>query len=96
MKITRCAGNYKTTWEIDFSRELSFYELNVPMVEHGIGVPVIPTRSSPRNETYFWDSNYCVEVTVGDDRYMLDDANPKEYARLVNNLETLFALHGLG
>lgn len=96
MKITRCAGNYKTTWDIDFSRELKFYELNVPVVEHGIGVPVVPTRSSPRNETYFWDSSNGVTVIVGDDRYMLDEDNPKEYARLVNNFETLFALHGLG
>lgn len=94
MKITRCSGNNKTTWVIDFSRELKFY-LENPR-DHGIGVPVIPTGYSLRDETYFWASYKGVTVTVGDDRYMLDEDNPKEYARLVNNLETLFALHGLG
>ena len=93
MKITRCSKNNKTTYVIDFSRELKFYLWER---EHGIGVPVVQIGSSTRDEIYFWDSSNCVTVIVGDDRYMLDKDNPKEYARLVNNLETLFALHGLG
>ena len=99
MKITRNSGNSKVTWEIDFSRELKLYNIADPRnseFEHGICVPVVPSRSSLRDETYFWDSYVDIEVTVGDDRYILDKGNPKEYARLVNNLEALFALHGLG
>jgi len=97
MKITRITGNFETTWEIDFSRELKYYdmEVGVSKIEHGICVPVVPSRSSIRDETYFWDSYVDIVVTVGDDSYILDKGNPKEYARLVNNLETLFALHGL-
>lgn len=96
MKITRYSGNFKTTWEIDFSKKLKFYNLNKPTIsEHGICVPVVPSESNLRDETYFWDSNVDVKVTVGDDSYILDKDNPKEYARLVNNLETLFALNAL-
>ena len=99
MKITRYSGNYKTTWKIDFSRELKLYDVADPRkstIDHGICVPVVPSASSFRDELYFWDSYVGVEVIVGNDSYILNKDNPKEYARLVNNLETLFALHGLG
>ena len=103
MKITRQQFDYNDEWEIDFSRELKFYDIDefcgntdprCSTTEYGVGVPVFPTPDS-RDEIYFWDSCSDIVVTVGDDRYMLDKDNPKEYARLVNNLETLFALHGL-
>lgn len=98
MKITRYSGNFKTTWEIDFSKKLKFYNINKPSIstiERGICVPVVPSDSNLRDETYFWDSYVDVKVTVGDDSYILDKDNPKEFARLVNNLETLFALNAL-
>jgi hypothetical protein len=98
MKITRYSGNNKTTWEIDFSRELKLYNVADPRVskiEHGICVPVVPSASSFRDELYFWDSYVNILVTVGGDSYILNKDNPKEYARLVNNFEALFALHDL-
>lgn len=99
MKITkRIFADYEATWEIDFSRELTLYDLDdadQPTIEHGICVPVIPSESSSNNETYFWDSYIDVVVIVDYDRYTLNKDNPKEYARLVNNLEALFALHRL-
>lgn len=106
MKITRYSRNREITREIDFSRELKLYDLLDPTVsiidrgigvpERGIGVPVVPTGSNLRDEIYFWDSNVDVKVTVGADGYILDKDNPMEYERLVNNLETLFALYKLG
>lgn len=100
MKIIRNSGNIKTTWEIDFSRELKLYNIAKPRdsstdssIEHGICVPVVPIESGFRDETYFWDSYNDVTVTVDDNSYILNMGNPKEYVRLVNNLETLFALN---
>lgn len=97
MKISRFSANCEITWEINFSRELKFYDLEVPTVERGICVPVVPWSydRNHRDEIYFWDSYEDIKVTVGDDSYILDKDNPKEYARLVNNLEAIFALHGL-
>ena len=99
MKITRFNGNNKTTWEIDFSRELKLYNVadpHVSKIEHGICVPVVPSASSFRDELHLWDSYVNMLVTVGDDSYILDKGNPKEYARLANNLVALFALYRLG
>lgn len=99
MKITRNSRNSKVTWEIDFSRELKFYNIAVPRnskFEHGICVPVVSYGLNFRDEIYFWDSDVNILVTVGDDSYILDKNNPKVYALLVNNLEMLFALNRLG
>lgn len=99
MKITRFNGNKKTTWEIDFSRELKLYSVadpHVSKIEHGICVPVVPSVSSYWDELHFWDSSVGVEVIIGNDSYILNKDNPKEYARLANNLVALFTLHGLG
>lgn len=99
MKITRNFRNSKVTWEINFSRELKFYNIAGPRnskFEHGICVPVVSYGPNFRDEIYFWDSDVDVKVIVGDDSYILDKNNPKVYALLVNNLEMLFALNRLG
>lgn len=90
MKVIRGTGKYRSEREIDFSRPLKYYET---FGDKGFGIPVIENHDIP-SEVYFWDHE-TIRATVGKDRYELVKSNPYAYEQLKNNVELLFALHGL-
>lgn len=89
MKVIRGTGKYRSEREIDFSRPLKYYET---FGSKGFGIPVIDLDTP--SEVYFWDHE-TIRATVGKDRYELVKSNPYVYEQLKNNVELLFALHGL-
>lgn len=90
MKVIRGIGKNRCERTIDFSRQLKYYET---YGGKGFGIPVIENHDTP-SEVYFWD-NETIRATVGKDRYDLVKDNPYAYEQLKNNVELLFALHGL-
>ena len=92
MKVIRGFGKDKCERKIDFSRPIKYYELAVPLCK-GFGIPVIE-KLDATCEVYFWE-NETIRATIGKDRYELDEDNPYVYEQLKNNVELLFALHGL-
>jgi hypothetical protein len=90
MKVIRGIGKNRCEREIDFSRPIKYYEI---FGGKGFGIPVIENRDTP-SEVYFWDHE-TIRATVGKDRYKLVKDNPYAYEQLKNNVELLFALHGL-
>lgn len=92
MKVIRGIGKDKCERTIDFSRPIKYYELSVP-AGNGFGIPVKEDLDATA-EVYFWD-NETIRATIGKDRYNLDEDNPYAYEQLKNNVELLFALHGL-
>lgn len=93
MKVIRGFGKNKCERKIDFSRPIRFYDDPVMLSGKGFGIPVIKDGGIP-SEVYFWDHE-TVRATVGKDRYELAKDNPYAYEQLKNNVELLFALHGL-
>ena len=92
MKVIRGFGKNKCERTIDFSRPIKYYELAAPAGK-GFGIPIIE-KLDPIAEVYFWDHE-TIRATVGKDRYELVEDNPYAYEQLKNNVELLFALHGL-
>ena len=90
MKVIRGTGKNHSERKIDFSRPLKYYET---FGGKGFGIPVIENHDIP-SEVYFWDHE-TIRATVGKDRYELVEGNPYAYEQLKNNVELLFALHGL-
>lgn len=90
MKVIRGFGKNRCVRAIDFSRPLKYYET---FGSKGFGIPVIENLDTP-SEVYFWDDE-TIRATVGKDRYDLVKDNPYAYEQLKNNVELLFALHGL-
>lgn len=90
MKVIRGIGKNRCERIIDFSRPLKYYET---FGGKGFGIPVIENHDTP-SEVYFWDYE-TIRATVGKDRYELVEDNPYAYEQLKNNVELLFALHGL-
>lgn len=90
MKVIRGFGKNRCERIIDFSRPLKYYET---FGGKGFGIPVIENLDTP-SEVYFWDHE-TIRATVGKDRYDLVKGNPYAYEQLKNNVELLFALHGL-
>ena len=90
MKVIRGIGKNRSERTIDFSRQLKYYETYGCK---GFGIPVIENHDIP-SEVYFWDHE-TIRATVGKDRYKLVKSNPYAYEQLKNNVELLFALHGL-
>ena len=93
MKVIRGIGKNRCERKIDFSRPLKYYEDPIRFYGKGFGIPVIENRDTP-SEVYFWDHE-TIRATVGKDRYELVEDNPYVYEQLKNNVELLFALHGL-
>lgn len=93
MKVIRGIGKNKCERTIDFSRPLKYYDNPVIIIGKGFGIPVIKDGGIP-SEIYFWDHE-TIRATVGKDRYDLVEDNPYVYEQLKNNVELLFALHGL-
>ena len=93
MKVIRGIGKNRCERKIDFSRPLKYYENPIAFYGKGFGIPVIENRDTP-SEVYFWDHE-TIRATVGKDRYELVEDNPYAYEQLKNNVELLFALHGL-
>lgn len=93
MKVIRGVGKYKCERKIDFSRPLKYYDNPIISSGKGFGIPVIEKLDSP-SEVYFWDHE-TIRATVGKDKYELTEDNPYAYEQLKNNVELLFALHGL-
>lgn len=92
MKVIRGFGKNRCERTIDFSRPLKYYD-NPTMSYKGFSIPVIENLDTP-SEVYFWDHE-TIRATVGKDRYELVEGNPYAYEQLKNNVELLFALHGL-
>ena len=92
MKVIRGIGKNRCERTIDFSRPIKYYEQAV-LAGKGFGIPVIENYDNP-SAVYFWD-NETIRATIGKDRYELVDDNPYVYEQLKNNVELLFALHGL-
>lgn len=92
MKVIRGSGKNRCERKIDFSRPLKFYDSPTERGK-GFGIPVIGNHYLP-SEVYFWDHE-TVRATVGKDKYELVEDNPYVYEQLKNNVELLFALHGL-
>lgn len=90
MKVIRGIGKNCCEREIDFSRPIQYYEV---FEGKGFGIPIIEVSGGP-SEVYFWDDEN-IRATVGKDRYELAKDNPYVYEQLKNNVELLFALHGL-
>ena len=88
MKVIRGDG---IGLEIDFSRPIKHYEISG--TGKGFGIP-IKGINGLFPEIYFWDHE-TIRATVGKDRYELAEDNPYAYEQLKNNVELLFALHGL-
>lgn len=93
MKVIRGVGKYRCERTIDFSRPLKYYDNPSIMYGKGFGIPVIENLDTP-SEVYFWDHE-TIRATVGKDIYELVKDNPYAYEQLKNNVELLFALHGL-
>lgn len=93
MKVIRGFGKDKCERKIDFSRPIKYYEI---FEGKGFGIPVMEECRDGhyRTEVYFWDHE-TVRATIGKDRYELVEGNPYVYEQLKNNVELLFALHGL-
>ena len=91
MKVIRGIGKNRCVRTIDFSRPLKYYD--AVFYGKGFGIPVIENLDTP-SEVYFWDHE-TIRATVGKDKYELDKGNPYVYEQLKNNVELLFALHGL-
>lgn len=89
MKVIRGIGKNKCERTIDFSRPIKYYET---FGGKGFGIPIIEDYHC--TEVYFWDHE-TIMATVGKDRYKLVKGNPYVYEQLKNNVELLFALHGL-
>ena len=92
MKVIRGFGKNKCERTIDFSRPIKYYDMSAPACK-GFGIPIIEVSGSP-SEVYFWDDE-TIRATIGMDRYELDKDNPYIFEQLKNNVELLFALHGL-
>ena len=84
MKIIRGTGKNRCERTIDFSRPLKYYDNPIVFYGKGFGI----------SEVYFWDHE-TIRATVGKDRYELVEGNSYAYEQLKNNVELLFALHGL-
>jgi hypothetical protein len=93
MKVIRGIGKNRCVRTIDFSRPLKYYDNPAISCGKGLGIPVIENLDTP-SEVYFWDHE-TIRATVGKDRYELVEDNPYVYEQLKNNVELLFALHGL-
>jgi hypothetical protein len=93
MKVIRGTGENKCERKIDFSRPIRFYDEPVMLLGKGFGIPVIKDGGVP-SEVYFWN-NETIRATIGEDKYELVEGNPYAYEQLKNNVELLFALHGL-
>lgn len=93
MKVIRGIGKNRCERKIDFSRPLKYYEDPIEFYGKGFSIPVIENHDTP-SEVYFWDHE-TIRATVGKDRYELNKDNPYAYEQLKNNVELLFALHGL-
>lgn len=93
MKVIRGFGKNRCVRKIDFSRPIKYYDDPVMLSGKGFGIPVIDNLDTP-SEVYFWDHE-TIRATIGKDRYELDRDNPYAYEQLKNNVELLFALHGL-
>lgn len=93
MKVIRGIGKNRCVRTIDFSRPLKYYDNPVISCGKGLGIPVIENLDTP-SEVYFWDHE-TIRATVGKDKYELVEGNPYAYEQLKNNVELLFALHGL-
>ena len=93
MKVIRGFGKNRCERKIDFSRPLKYYDDPCLYYGKGFGIPVIENLDTP-SEVYFWDHE-TIRATVGKDRYELVKDNPYAYEQLKNNVELLFALHGL-
>lgn len=94
MKVIRGIGKNRCIRTIDFSRPLKYYDNpEFTAGSKGFGIPVLEKDGMP-SEVYFWDSE-TIKATIGKDRYELVKGNPYVYELLKNNVELLFALHGL-
>lgn len=93
MKVIRGTGENSCERTIDFSRPIRFYDEPVMLSGKGFGIPVIKEGGIP-SEVYFWDHE-TIRATIGEDIYELVEGNPYPYEQLKNNVELLFALHGL-
>ena len=89
MKVIRGVG--MCGQKIDFSRPIKYYE--VLDTGKGIGIPVICVNGL-FSEIYFWEHE-TIRATIGKDKYELVEDNPYVFEQLKNNVELLFALHGL-
>ena len=93
MKVIRGIGKNRCVRTIDFSRPLKFYDNPTMLCGKGFGIPVIENHDNP-SKIYFWEYE-TVRATIGKDKYELVEDNPYPYEQLKNNVELLFALHGL-
>ena len=93
MKVIRGIGKNRCERKIDFSRSIKFYDETLVLSGKGFGIPVIDVGGVP-SEVYFWEHD-TIRATVGKDTYELVEDNPYAYEQLKNNVELLFALHGL-
>jgi hypothetical protein len=93
MKVIRGIGKNRCERRIDFSRPLKYYNDPIVFYGKGFGIPVTENFDNC-SEVYFWDHE-TIRATVGKDKYELDKDNPYVYEQLKNNVELLFALHGL-
>lgn len=93
MKVIRGFGENRCERTIDFSRPIKYYNNPFKPGGKGFGIPVIKGINIP-SEIYFWDRE-TIRATIGKDKYELDEGNPYAYEQLKNNVELLFALHGL-
>lgn len=93
MKVIRECGKDRCKRTIDFSRPLKFYDNPTMLCGKGFGIPVIENLDNS-SEVYFWEYE-TVRATIGKDKYELVEDNPYVYEQLKNNVELLFALHGL-
>lgn len=93
MKVIRGSGKNRCERKIDFSRPLKFYDSPTVLSGKGFGIPVIENHYLP-SEVYFWEHE-TIRAVIGKDKYELVEDNPYAYEQLKNNVEILFALHGL-
>lgn len=105
MKIIRGIGKNRCERKIDFSRQIKYYDEPVMLCGKGFGIPVMENRKDgiehlagpdldTPSEVYFWEHE-TIRATIGKDKYELVEDNPYAYEQLKNNVEILFALHGL-
>lgn len=93
MKVIRGIGKFRCERTIDFSRPIKYYDSPTMFYGKGFGIPVVENHDNP-SEVYFWDHE-TIRATIGKDKYELVEDNPYPYEQLKNNVELLFALHGL-
>ena len=94
MKVIRGIGKNRCVRTIDFSRPIKYYVEPILLCGKGFGIPVMEENLGAPSEVYFWEHE-TVRATIGEDRYDLTKNNPYAYEQLKNNVELLFALHGL-